>query len=51
MSDMGHSGASEKPPAYVADFNKAVHPNFTGYWMGWRWVNGKAVGKAPPVER
>jgi hypothetical protein len=42
---------AEKPPDYVLAFNKAVYPNFTGYWMGWRWVNGKPVGRAPAVER
>jgi hypothetical protein len=40
-----------KPPNYVLAFNKAVYPNFTGYWMGWRWVNGKPVGRAPAVGR
>lgn len=41
--------AQEKPPAWIA---KDLNPsNYTGYWMGWHWINGVAVGKAPPVSR
>ena len=46
---MGRSATSAEPPEYVAAW--AARFQITGYWMGWRWINGKAVAKAPPVER